>query len=372
MVVIGGLSLHDAYAAIDLNVIVFLLGVLLLTAYLEVGGFFEWAAAYIVRRAHSAHALLGGIIAVSGILSAFFINDTICLVVTPLVLAAIRPLGLSPLPFLLAIAMAANVGSAMTITGNPQNMLVGVSSHIGFAHFLAALAPASIVGLVVVYVVIAVIHRRELRMPPAADRPSLAFEFDRVLVTKALIIFAAALGFWLAGFSLPLVAIAAGAVMTAIAQRDPAAAFARVEWDLLLFFAALFVVVRGVQDLALFQDLTSRAAAQLTGAPWRDATIVSGAMLALSNLVSNVPAVLLWLPVVPHLTNADFVWLVIAMSSTFAGNLTLLGSMANLIVAERAAARGVRVPFMAYLAVGVPVTILTIAIGVASLVLGRG
>ncbi|HEX6967108.1 MAG TPA: SLC13 family permease [Gemmatimonadaceae bacterium] len=370
MVVIGGLPLHDAYAAIDLNVIVFLLGVLLLTAYLELGGFFEWAAARIVRRARSAHALLAGIIAISGILSAFFINDTICLVVTPLVLAAIRPLGLSPLPFLLAIAMAANVGSAMTLTGNPQNMLVGVSSHISFASFLAALAPASIVSLVVVYVVIAVIHRKDLAAPLASTRPSLAFEFDRVLVIKALVVFAAALGFWLAGFSLPLVAIAAGAVMVAIAQRDPAAAFARVEWDLLLFFAALFVVVRGVQDLPLFQDLTSRAAAQLNGASWHDATIVSGAMLALSNLVSNVPAVLLWLPVVPHVRRADFVWLVIAMSSTFAGNLTLLGSMANLIVAERAAARGVHVKFTSYLIVGVPVTILTIAIGIIALALG--
>src|SRR5690348_14078342 len=175
MVVIGGLPLHDAYAAIDLNVIVFLLGVLLLTAYLEVGGFFEWAAAHIVRRARSAHALLGGIIAVSGLLSAFFINDTICLVLTPLVLAAIRPLGLPPLPFLLAIAMAANVGSAMTVTGNPQNMLIGVSSHITFANFLTALAPASIVGLVVVYIVIAAIHRKALAAPLASTRPSLTF-----------------------------------------------------------------------------------------------------------------------------------------------------------------------------------------------------
>ena len=372
MVVVGGLPLRDAYAAIDLDVIVFLLGVLLLTAYLEVGGFFEWAAAHIVRHARSAHALLGAIVVVSGILSAFFINDTICLVVTPLVLAAIRPLGLKPLPFLLAIAMASNVGSAMAVTGNPQNMLIGVSSHIGFAHFLAALAPASLVGLGVVYVVIAVIHHRDLTAPLATSHPVLDFAFDRVLVLKALAIFAAALGCWLAGLSLPLVAIGAGALMVAVAQRDPAGAFARVEWELLLFFAALFVVIRGVQDLPLFQDLTSHAANNLTGAPWHDATLASGAMLALSNLVSNVPAVLLWLPVVPHLPNADFVWLVIAMSSTFAGNLTLLGSMANLIVAERAAARGIHIRFIDYLRAGVPVTLLTLALGIALLVLGRG
>ena len=372
MVVVGGLPLRDAYAAIDLDVIVFLLGVMLLTAYLELGGFFEWAAAHIVRRARSAHAMLGAIIVVSGILSAFFINDTICLVMTPLVLAAIRPLGLKPLPFLLAIAMASNVGSAMAVTGNPQNMLVGVSSHIGFAHFLASLAPASLVGLGLVYAVIAAIHHRDLSAPLATSHPVLAFQFDRGLVIKALAIFTAALGCWLAGLSLPLVAIGAGALMTAVAQRDPASAFARVEWALLLFFAALFVVMRGVQDLPLFQALTSRAAHNLTAAPWHDATVASGAMLALSNLVSNVPAVLLWLPVVPHLPNADFIWLVIAMSSTFAGNLTLLGSMANLIVAERAAARGVHIRFVDYLRVGVPVTLLTLALGIAMLVLSRG
>jgi Na+/H+ antiporter NhaD/arsenite permease-like protein len=372
MVAIGGLPLREAYAAIDLDVIVFLLGVLLHTAYLDVGGFFDWAAARVVRRARSAHALLGAIVLASGILSAFFINDTICLVLTPLVLAAIRPLGLTPTPFLLALAMAANVGSAMTIIGNPQNMLVGVASQIGFARFTAALAPASLAGLVVVYGLIAMVYRRELAVPLTVTRAPLPVELDRTIVIKALVIFGTALGCWLAGFSLPLVAVAAGAVMTAVAQRDPAQAFARVEWSLLLFFAALFVVVRGVQPLSLVQEFTAHAAGTLHGTPWHDATIVSGAMLVLSNLVSNVPAVLLWRPVVPHLPRAETVWLLIAMSSTFAGNLTLLGSMANLIVAERAAARGAHIRFIEYARVGVPVTLLTLAIGIITLVLRRG
>ncbi|HEX5436259.1 MAG TPA: SLC13 family permease [Gemmatimonadaceae bacterium] len=372
MVVIGGLPLRDAYAAIDLDVLVFLLGVLLLTAYLDLGGFFEWAAARVVRRARSPHALLAAVVVVSGVLSAFFINDTICLVLTPLVLVAIRPLGLKPLPFLLAIAMASNVGSAMTLTGNPQNMLIGVASGIHFARFLAALAPAALGGLAIVYGVIAFTHRRALAMPLATTRPDVAVSMDRVLVVKALVIFAAALGCWLAGISLPLVAITAGAVMAAIAQRDPAAAFARVEWDLLLFFAALFVVMRGVESLPLFQDLTARAAAAVHGAPGPDATIVSGAMLVLSNLVSNVPAVILWRPIVPHLPHREFLWLVIAMSSTFAGNLTLLGSMANLIVAGRAASRGESLRFLDYLRVGVPVTVLTTILGIVVLMAWRG
>jgi Na+/H+ antiporter NhaD/arsenite permease-like protein len=167
------------------------------------------------------------------------------------------------------------------------------------------------------------------------------------------------------------VAIAAGAVMVAVAGRDPAEAFARVEWSLLLFFAAIFIVMRGVSDLPLVTSLTSSAAAHVAGEPWRDAAVVSAAMVGLSNLVSNVPAVVLWVPVVPRLPDAEFVWLVMAMSSTFAGNLTLLGSMANLIVAERAHARGVQLRFRDYLRVGVPVTLLTILWGIVALVVTR-
>lgn len=367
MVVVGGLPVPDAYAAIDMNVIVFLLGVLLLTAYLDLGGFFEWAAARIVARARSPHLLLAALIAASGLLSALFINDTICLVFTPLIIVALRALGLRPLPYLLAIACAANVGSAMTVTGNPQNMLIGVASGISYARFLGALALPALGGLVIVYVVIALAFRRDLAALPKPAAPPHT-SLDRALVIKALVLFGGALAGWLAGFPLPLVAITAGALMLAIAGRDAAEAFAKVEWSLLLFFASLFVVVRGVSDLPLFQDLTTRAAASLGGNVWRDASIVSGVMIALSNLVSNVPAVLLWLPVVPRVPHAELMWLVMAMSSTFAGNLTLLGSMANLIVAERAQARGERIRFRDFLLVGIPVTVLTVVWGVVVLV----
>jgi Na+/H+ antiporter NhaD/arsenite permease-like protein len=142
-----------------------------------------------------------------------------------------------------------------------------------------------------------------------------------------------------------------------------------VEWPLLVFFAALFVVMRGARDLPLVASLSSAAGTQLHGAGLHDALVTSAAMVALSNLVSNVPAVILWLPVVPKAPSPTFIWLVMAMSSTFAGNLTLLGSMANLIVAERAEARGERMSFMDYFKAGVPVTMLTLCWGIATLVL---
>ena len=312
--------------------------------------------------------LLAATIALGGILSALFINDTICLVFTPILVMALRSLDVRPAPYLLGLAFASNVGSAMTVTGNPQNMLIGVSSGMGYASFLAAMAAPALGGLLIVYIVIAFAYRKELSVGLRLVERS-EVKLDRPLVVKALLLFAAALGGWLAGYSLPGVAIAAGALMIAVARRDAAEAFARVEWSLLLFFASLFVVMGGVRDLPLFLDLTSRATGSLHGAPWHDAVVVSGAMTVLSNLVSNVPAVLLWLPAVPHVPDETFIWLVIAMSSTFAGNLTVLGSMANLIVAERAGARGVTLRFMEFLRVGVPVTLLTLAWGIAALVL---
>ena len=168
---------------------VFLLGVLLITGFLEIGGFFEWAARHVVRRARSPRALLAAVVATSGLLSAFFVNDTICLVLTPLVIAALRPLGLAPLPFLLAIALGSNVGSAMTPMGNPQNMLIGVASGIPFAKFIASLALPSLGGLVIVFGVLSFVHRKELAKPFLAGADVPRAHFDGPLVKRSLLVF---------------------------------------------------------------------------------------------------------------------------------------------------------------------------------------
>lgn len=374
MVTLGGLPLHDAYRAIDLDVIVFLLGVMLMSAYLEGGGFFEWLAGRLAAHFTTPRMLLAAVVLSSGLLSAFFMNDTICLVITPVVLAAIRPLRFRPLPFLLAIALAANVGSAMTVTGNPQNMLIGVSSGMSYASFLLALAAPALGGLVIVYGSLLLLCAKDLdtresdASAPAGDMAATKQpEMDWPLVSRGLLVFAGALVAWLTGHSLPLVAITAASILVIIAMRDPTPALGRVEWPLLMFFAALFIVTQGVRDLPVIHWLDAQATRQVTGLPWRDASVVSAAMLALSNLVSNVPAVLLWLPVIPKLPHPAFLWPVVAMSATFAGNLTLVGSMANLIVAEGARAQGVTLGFGDYLRVGVPVTLLTIAWGIAAL-----
>lgn len=412
MVTLGGFPLAGAYAAIDADVLVFLVGVMLLTAHLELGGFFDAAAEWLGHNFGTGHTLLAAVVTASGILSAFFMNDTMCLVLTPVVLATVRRMGMRPLPFLLAVALASNVGSSMAITGNPQNMLVGIASGIGYGHFMLALALPAMGGLVIIFIMVSLIFRRDLTPAPlstsaaptlgtaagatrhdsrgsvpvvtsgdlrsaasAAERGKVhgdpAHSFDRVLVLKSLAVFAGALAGWTAGLPLALVAISAGALLLVVANRDPTEALDRVQWSLVVFFASLFVVTAAIRNTAPVNALSTLVLRHSGGGEWGEALVVSGAMIGLSNLVSNVPAVLLWLPVVPHLPDPHFVWLTIAMSSTFAGNLTLLGSVANIIVAQRAGAGGARLGFLDYLRVGVPVTLLTTAWGILALVLTR-
>lgn len=369
MVALGVLTLEQAYAAVDFDVLVFLLGLMLIVGYLEVGKFFEWAAEWVLERAITPQHLLLAVVLGAGVLSAFFVNDTVCLVVTPVLLAALERLRVRPQPYLIALAMGANVGSVVSVTGNPQNMLVGIWSGASFGRFLWHMLPAAAGGLAITYGYLRWAFRISLAQPFPARLEPFAVEPDRPLVMKGLAMFAVAVVGWLAGGSLPLVAITCGAVMVAIARRDPAYAVERVDWDLLLLFSSLFVVMRGLEATGAVAWIDQQALALAQGgSPAVTGGVVSGVMLVLSNLISNVPAVMLWRNVVPQLPDPDLVWRLVAMSSTFAGNLLLIGSVANLIVAERAEDRGVKLGFAEYARVGVPVTLLTIAWGTAVLV----
>ena len=293
MVVCGVLSLPDAYAAIDLDVLVFLLGVMLIVGYLEVGKFFEWAAEWVLRRARTPERLLLGVVVGGGLLSALFVNDTVCLVVTPVLLAALGPLRVRPTPYLLGLAMGANVGSVLSITGNPQNMLVGIWSGASFGGFLVRMLPVGVGGLAITYGCLRWAYRRELREPFRERLETVPVTLDRPLVVKGLALFGVAVIAWLAGGSLPLVAITAGAAMVAVAQRDPAYAINRVEWSLLLFFGSLFVVMRGFERAVAGPWIHAHGLGVVWGSDWSLATTLSAVMVVLSNLVSNVPAVML-------------------------------------------------------------------------------
>jgi Na+/H+ antiporter NhaD/arsenite permease-like protein len=316
MVAAGVLTPAQAYAAIDLDVIVFLLGLMMIVGYLEVGHFFEWAAQSVLRRVQTPARLLAAVVIGGGLLSALFVNDTVCLVVTPVLLLALSAVRVRPTPYLLGLAMGANVGSVLSVTGNPQNMLVGIWSGSSFGGFLVHMLSVAAGGLAITYGALRWIFRSELggRFPQRFDAAPIAI--DRPLVIKGLAMFGVAVIGWLAGWSLPGVAIAAGALMVLVAQRDPAYAIDRVEWSLLLFFASLFVVMRGFQATGAVDWIDHRALALISGqSRWGLAWGVSGVMVTLSNLISNVPAVMLWRTTVPQLPDPSLAWRIVAMSS---------------------------------------------------------
>ncbi|HJT07121.1 MAG TPA: anion transporter [Stellaceae bacterium] len=360
MVASGVLSLEEAYRAIDLATLALLLGMMILVANLRLAGFFHLANAWLSRHARHPLVLLAGVIIVSGGLSAFLVNDTVCLMLTPLVAEATLAMRRNPVPYLLAVAMASNIGSTATITGNPQNIMIGSFSHIPYGEFAAALSPVAAIGLVLVLLLVALAWRGEFltRARLAAVGPRLRWNRGLLLESLAVALGMVACFFW--GVTPAKVAVVGGALLLLTPRVKPERVYREIDWPLLLLFAGLFIVVAGLEKAALGPAALAYAAQLKLDHP-AVLALVSG---ALSNLVSNVPAVLVLKPFVQNLAEPRAAWLVLAMASTLAGNFTILGSVANLIVVERARQHGVAIGFWSYFKIGAPLTVLTIAIGV--------
>lgn len=356
----GVLTLDQAYHAIDWNTILLLFGMMILNVNLRLGGFFQRVTSGVIRFAKTPRRLLGLIIGVSGVLSAVFLNDTIVLVFTPLVLEVTLALRRNPLPYLVGLVTAANIGSVATVTGNPQNMLVGLSSGISFVAFTQALAPIALVGLFIAWAVIVVVYRREFTGEPLASTLSLPISGDRRTLIKSLIatvLMGVSLVF---GMPVPLAAVLAAALLLVTRRTSPESVFQEIDWSLLVFFAGLFVVTGGLEVSGLSRQWLEALRPYLDGG----LLSLSGVSVVLSNVVSNVPAVMLLRPIVPTLEDPTRAWLAIAMATTLAGNLTLIGSVANLIVAEIARRRGVELSFTEYLKAGTAIAVLTLGFGI--------
>jgi Na+/H+ antiporter NhaD/arsenite permease-like protein len=358
MVASGVETLDQAYRAVDMGTITLLLGMMIIVANLRLSGFFTLVSAWVARRMRQPLLLLAAIVVVSGVFSAFLVNDAICLVMAPLVVELTVGLDRNPIPYLLAVAMASNVGSTATITGNPQNMMIGSFSGIAYAQFAAALAPIALVGLVLTVALLALLHWRDLR--GGAVQPRLPrVRINGALVTRSMIATALVVVLFFAGQPPAKAAIIVGALLLLTRRVKSARVYAEIDWSLLLMFAGLFIIVDGAE-----RELLSPRAIAAVGAMHLDAVpVLSGITAILSNLVSNVPAVMLLKPFVSALQDHDRAWLVIAMASTLAGNFTVLGSIANLIVVEKAARRGIVIGFWDYFRVGAPLTLLTLAVG---------
>ncbi len=359
MVACNVLSMEEAFRAVNYDTIVLLFGMMIVVANLRLSGFFTVVSERVVEHMHRPLALLTAIVFVSGVFSAFFVNDTMCLVLTPLVLEIALALDRNPVPYLLAVAMSSNIGSVATITGNPQNMIIGSLSHIQYRVFAAALAPVALLGLVATIGVIALLYRAEFRSREAVNPPRRAVRVNRMLMWKSLAASAVMIALFFLGWPVPKVALLAGAALLITRRVKPEKVYHEIDWSLLVLFVGLFVLVAGMEKTLLLGDLprwVERLHLEKTA-------VLSGAAAVLSNLVSNVPAVLVFKPFVAHLADPDRGWLTLAMSSTLAGNFTVLGSVANLIVVQRAR-KHVQIGFWEYFRTGAPLTIITLAIGV--------
>lgn len=356
---------QDALRFIDFNTIVLLFSMMLIVGYLRLAGFFEWFAELILMRL-KPHHLLPTVIFTCGLLSAFFVNDIICLVMVPFVLSACRRLGTKPLPYLLAVATASNIGSVATITGNPQNMLIGSFSGIKYSSFLFYLAPVAFVGLLLDWLVLHVAFSRTGMSDSFAPIQAAASEVERSTLIKPGIVVSIVLAGFIAGISPAFMAAVGAAMMLITRTRDPDQAYRQVDWGVLVFFVGLFVIVGGAEKAGLVDLLMKFARTWNLQSPGTFTVAVA----AISNLVSNVPAVMLLKSVVPNFANVRLGWLILAMASTLAGNLTITGSVANIIVVERARPEA-EISFRDYFRVGLPVTLLTLGFGLLWLWLVR-
>ena len=370
---LGALTPEQAALSIHLPTLLLLFAFMVVSAQLRLGGFYTWATRKVAELPLSPPALLAALITIMAALSAVFSNDIVCLAAAPVLARICFRRGLDPLPFLLALACAANVGSGATLIGNPQNMLIGAALELDFAAYAALALPVVVPGLVATWAWIAWCTRGRWMLPqapaPAAKERRLDDDmpFDAWQTAKGLAVAAVLLGLFLWSAIPREVAALTGAGVLLMSRRlHSTRMLGLVDWQLLVLFIGLFVVNRAFQDTGLVAQAVSWLAS--FGIALERPAELFGAAFVLSNLVSNVPAVMLLLP----LAKDPLAGPILALASTLAGNLLIVGSIANIIVIDAAAKQGVRIDWRTHARVGVPVTIATLAIAAAGLALQAG
>jgi len=345
-----------AWNAVDVPTIALLFGLMVVSAQFRLGGFYGWLTRRLAAARVSPSLLLALLVATVGVLSALLANDIVCLAVAPLLIEGCARRGLDPVPFLLALACAANVGSAATLIGNPQNMLIGQRLHLSFAGYLADAVPPVVVGLAAVWLVIRISVRGRWSavtpLPTVQEAPLDRWQTGKGFLVLGLLL----LGFLFAPIPREVLALAAAAVLLTSRRMASREILGLVDWHLLVLFVGLFVVNFALADcgaLRLAEAALARAGIEVARPGW-----LFPITAVLSNVVSNVPAVMLLLPQATHPAAGA----ILALASTLAGNLFLVGSIANLIVADQGRRLGVRLSWRDHVRVGVPVTLITLLI----------
>lgn len=377
MLLVGALTLRQATNSIDYPTILLLFGLMIFSGQLHLAGFYDVVGKGLIHLSRWPRYLLACLILVTAVLSALLANDIVCLAFTPLLCAALVPAGRNPVPYLLALATSANIGSAATLIGNPQNMYIGSVAHLAFASYLLTMLIPVAIGLMICYAAVLIIFHRELAasvIPAQSSDPRA--DPDWATIIKTLILLSLLIAYFLiargpsAAAHRAIAALAGGALLLISAKSGAIGIYKKFDYKLILLFLGLFVV-NGAMSV---QGLTSQLFSAISAAhvDLNRPFALAGVTTILSNIISNVPAVLLLAPAVQASSqHAHSVrnWYLLALVSTWAGNLTLVGSIANLIVAEGAKSFGVKISLGTYCKLGVPLTVLTVLVGVAWLAL---
>jgi Na+/H+ antiporter NhaD/arsenite permease-like protein len=390
MIVFGIVEPKDALSAINIDILVLLVGMMLLVAGLELCGFFEWVSLRMIKYSRNQFAFLALTMVVTGSLSAIVLNDTVVLLFTPIIIRTCRLLKSNPVPFLVAEAIAANIGSVATVVGNPQNAYIATRADISFLEFSAALLPVSAVCMVIAIGMLYLIYRKDIEKGSAQEfRRRILLEgwkaFEEELVkgdesttsgirklkerrlglyalliitgaTFVLFITGHVLGIPIAvsAFLAGVLALFIVPIVTDVRANDM---LKGVDWTIILFFVGLFMVLQGVKDSNLLSEIADFFPGFGDGGTPTIAWL-SALSALLSNLVSNVPSVLLLGEMIP-ISDTEL-WLALASSSTLAGNATILGAAANVIVAERAETKGIVINWWKITLVGFPIAKVTL------------
>jgi Na+/H+ antiporter NhaD/arsenite permease-like protein len=345
-------------AAIDAPTLILLFALMILSAQFGAAGFYEWCAARITRAEGSPKALLALTVAVSGLLSAVLANDIVVFAMTPLLCLGVRRRGLDPRPFLAGLAGASNSGSAATVIGNPQNILIGQVGGLDFWTFLAACGVPALLALVITYAAVALVWRQELAAPPAGGKLPDLPPLDRWQLAKASFGTAALILLFATPLPREIGALVIAATLLLSRRMHSREVLGQVDWPLLLLFACLFVITNAFAGTGLAQEAIAAIGAR--GLLPDSVAVMAPLCLFASNSIGNVPFVILLLAIWPAPSEGALYGL--ALLSTLAGNLLLTGSLANIITAERASASGVRFGFMDHARAGVPMALVSLAI----------
>jgi Na+/H+ antiporter NhaD/arsenite permease-like protein len=361
MVVSGAVSLDKAVEAVDLPTIILLYALMVLSAQLRLGGFYTWVGFRITALLARPRIFLAVMMATSAVLSAVLANDIICLAFTPVLALCLLNARLNPVPFLLGLAISSNIGSAATIIGNPQNMLIGQVGRLHFGQFLAWCAPPTVLALWVGYLLICWFYRKgfaNYHPLPSFERDPRWPHLNRWQSVKGFSAAIILVALFFTSIPRELSAIAIAGILLCSRHMKSRQMLELVDWHLITLFCALFVVIQGLAAANVPTLIVGSLTAK--GFELQNLFILTGVSTVMSNLVSNVPATML---LIRFLDPANSVqWYTLAVSSTFAGNLIVIGSIANLIVIEQAKSLGVEIGFREHARVGIPVTLSSLVI----------